>query len=244
MLYSWMQEEKYSEIKDFSFEYQLPRLNSGGMGPNMDVYIETENEIIFIESKFTEKANLNYRNPNKKGETYLSPAYYASTHGKGQMLLSERFYGFSYAEKFAKFTKEWEDEMINHPEWRKRGRVDWFEPKQETCHLCGIFFFLKEKTELIKGKSIRLLNIYWKMNGDEESAMEQAFLSKAQLLIDEVIRMEKIQINDFKIDAFSIQEMLKDNSLLSSHIHFPDGLSDEITNRNNAIVGDMKRGEL
>ena len=241
-LYSWMQEKKHSEIIDFSFEFQLPRLNSGGMGPNMDVYIETEDEIIFVESKFTEKANLNYRNPNKKGETYLSPAYYASFHGKEQMSLSRRYYGYSYAEKFANFTKEWEDEMVAHPLWRKRGRIDWFEPKQETCHLCGIFFYLKENPELIKGKSIRLFNIYWKMNGDDNSDMEQAFLSKAQALIDEVVALEDLQINDFKIGAFSIQEMLENNSLLSRHIHFPQGLSNEIINRNIAIVGGRKRG--
>ena len=243
-LYSWMQEDKYFEIKDFSFEYPLPRLNSGGMGPNMDVYIETEDEIIFIESKFTEKANLNYRNPNKKGETYLSPAYYASTHGKDQMTLEDRFNKYSYAERFANFTKEWEDEMIANPSWRKRGRIDWFEPKQETCHLCGIFFFLKENSELIKGKSIRLFNIYWKLNGDEYSDMEQVFLSKAQSLIDEVVKIERLQIKDFKIRAFSIQEMLDDNSLLSRHIHFPPGLSDEIKKRNEAIVGDRRRGQF
>ncbi len=243
-LYSWMQEEKYSEIKDFSFEFQLPRLNSGGMGPNMDVYIETEDEIIFVESKFTEKANLNYRNPNKKGETYLSPAYYANFHGKDQMTLDKRFYDCSYAERFANFTKEWEEEMIAHPSWRKRGRVDWFEPKQETCHLCGIFFYLKQHPELIKEKSIRLLNIYWKMDGDEYSDMERAFLSKAQTLIDEVVEIENFQIKDFKIGAFSIQEMLDNNSLLSHHIHFPLGLSDEIKNRNSAIVGDRKRGQF
>lgn len=243
-LYSWMQEENHPEITDFEFEKQLPALASGGMGPNMDVYIETKDEIIFIESKFTEKANLNYMNKNKKGETYLSPAYYAEKHGKNNVELSERFYGYGYAAKFAKFCKEWEDEMEANPTWRKRGRVDWFEPKQETCHLCGILFYLKENRELIKGKKIRLSNIYWEMNGDEKSTMEQAFLEKAQKFIDEVVKDENLGIKEFKIDAFSVQEMLKDNNKLSRHIRFPEGKAEEIIDRNTRIVGDYKRGHF
>ena len=82
------------------------------------------------------------------------------------------------------------------------------------------------------------------MNGDEYSDMEQVFLSKAQSLIDEVVKKERLQIKDFKIRDFSIQEMLDDNSLLSRHIHFPPGLSDEIKKRNEAIVGDRRRGQF
>ena len=242
-LYSWMREEKYTQIKDFDFEHKLPKLDSGGTGPNIDVFIETEDEIIFVESKFTEKANLNYMNPNKKGERYLSPAYYAPTHGKKPMSLSERFHGYSYAESFATFCDEWEKLMIKEG-WRGRGRVDWFEPKQETCHLCGILFYLEENKKQIKGKSIRLYNIYWEMPDDEESEMEKAFLNKAQLFVNEVIQTEQFGIKDFKIDAFSVQEMLRDNSKLSKHIQFPKGKREEIIDRNQKIVGDRKRGQL
>ena len=49
-LYSWMKDDE--NIKDFEFEFKLPGLKSGGNGPNMDVFIETKDELIFIESKF------------------------------------------------------------------------------------------------------------------------------------------------------------------------------------------------
>ena len=243
-LYSWMRDKEHTEIRDFEFEKQLEPLKSGGMGPNMDVFIETKDEIIFVESKFTEKANLNYLNKDKKGETYLSPAYCAKTHGKKEMSLSERFYGYAYAERFASFCEEWEKEMQAHPSWRKRGRVDWFEPKQETCHLCGILFYLEKNRKLIKGKSIRLFNIYWEIKGDEKSEMERAFIQKAQSFIDEVIKMEDFGIKNFIINAFSVQEMLKENSLLSPHIHFPEGKEKEMIERNTRIVGDKKRGSF
>lgn len=245
-LYSWMIKDKepHPEIIDFEFEKHLDPLKSGGTGPNMDVYIETKDEIIFIESKFTEKANLNYLNKNKKGDTYLSPAYYAPTHGKKPMSLLNRFDNASYAQRFANFCIDWEKEMNEHPSWRKRGRVDWFEPKQETCHICGILFFLRNNSDLIKGKSIRLYNIYWKIEGDENSEMEQCFIKNARSLIEYAVTSEGFEIKDFIIDAFSVQEMLKDNAKLSKHIRFPKNLTDIIIRRNEKIVGDKKRGQF
>jgi hypothetical protein len=243
-LYSWMQDKDHPEIRDFEFEKQLPPLKSGGMGPNMDVYIETKDEIIFVESKFTEKANLNYMNENEKGETYLSPGYFADVHGEKRLTLSNRFYGYGYAARFAEFCKGWEKVMKANPTWRNRDRVDWFEPKQETCHLCGILFFLEKNRKLIKGKKIRLYNIYWEMNGDEKSAMEKAFIEKAQEFINNVVKDENFGIKDFEIDAFSVQEMLKDNCKLSSHIRFPEGKEEEIIDRNTRIVGNYKRGHF
>ena len=104
-LYSWLAEEK--NVIDFEFEKQLPGLKSGGMGPNMDVFIETQDELIFIESKFTEKAELGYINHKNPSASYLSPAYYADVHGKKAMTLEERFYNKPFAERFSKFCNEW-----------------------------------------------------------------------------------------------------------------------------------------
>ena len=152
-LYSWLAKND-SPVVDFEFEYQLPGLKSGGMGPNMDVYIETKDEIIFIESKFTEKADLNYINLEDEPSSYLSPAYYAPSHGKKGMELKDRFYEYPFAEEFSKFCYSWEKTMRSHLDWREH--VDWFEPKQETCHLSGILLFLfdPKNKALIKGKKI------------------------------------------------------------------------------------------
>lgn len=41
---------------------------------------------------------------------------------------------------------------------------------------------------------------------------------------------------DFKIDAFSVQDMLTDNTKLSEHIVFPENYMDIITKRNVEIL--------
>ncbi len=244
-LYSWMQEDK--QVLDFEFEYPLPGLKSGGMGPNMDVYIETKDEIIFVESKFTEEADLNYMNENPKGKINLSPGYYAETHGSRKMSLEDRFYRYPYARAFSDFCRKWEA-VMSSPEnasWRKRGNVDWFDPKQETCHLCGILFFLfdKENKSRIKGKSIRLYNVYWKMNGDTTD-IEKAFCERAQKLIDGILANSDLGVKDFKIGAFSVQDMLDGKESLSKHFHFPTDLAAQIMKRNTEITGDRRRGQL
>jgi len=48
-LYSWLKTN--DDALDFCFEKQLDGMKSGGMGPNMDVFIETKDEVIFIEKK-------------------------------------------------------------------------------------------------------------------------------------------------------------------------------------------------
>ena len=224
-LYSGLAQDK--AVEEFEFEKQLEGPKSGGMGPNMDVYIETVDEIIFVESKFTEKANLNYIN-----NSYLSPAYWDDAeYGRKKMLLEERL-DRRFAKPFADFCRDWEEEMIKNG-WRKRGTVDWFEPKQETCHLSGIFFFLfnADNKELISNKKkIRLFNIYWDLGDEGKSKMEESFVNRANSLIENVISLNKEELNglDFKIDAFSVQEMLANPYKLSQHIN---GFGDDVETR-------------
>ena len=214
-------------VEEFEFEKQLKGPKSGGMGPNMDVYIETVDEIIFVESKFTENANLNYIN-----NSYLSPAYWSNAeYGRKKMLLEERL-DRSFAKPFARFCREWEEEMKKNG-WRKKGAIDWFEPKQETCHLSGILFFLfdKENKELIaKRKKVRLYNIYWDLGNEGKSDMEKTFIAKANSLIKDIISLNNEELNglDFKIDAFSVQEMLANPQKLSPHIN---GFGDDVESR-------------
>jgi hypothetical protein len=229
-LYSWMQDD--SKVLDFAFEYQLPGLKSGGNGPNMDVYIETQDELIFIESKFTEKANLHYMDNG-----YLKEAYYKDgPYGSNKMGLVKRFYDNQWAKRFSEFCEEWERTMESY-HWHEGS--DWFEPKQETCHLSGILLFLFNdgNKALIKDKSIRLYNIYWKLENDKESDMKKSFCEKAQQLINDIVSSNKsLGIRDFKIDAFTAQEMLKTPGRLSSHIRFPKELCEIITKRNEKIL--------
>ncbi|MBR0314639.1 MAG: hypothetical protein IJK39_05895 [Bacteroidales bacterium] len=214
-------------VLDFEFEKQLPGLASGGMGPNIDVYIETKDEIIFVESKFTEKANLNYIKENEPSKSYLSPAYW-SPQNYGKKTLKERFWKETYkgeysdfekAERFAEFCDEWKDTM-KEKKWTKG--TDWFEPKQETCHLSGILGFLfsnnTERRKLIKDKKIRLYNIYWDMGNETKSELEIEFVKRADAMVQEILNTANIGVNDFKMDAFTVQDLLKNPQKLSPHI--------------------------
>lgn len=230
-LYSWMKDDE--NIKDFEFEFKLPGLKSGGNGPNMDVFIETEDELIFIESKFTEKANLHYTDNGNLSEAY----YRDGEYGKKQLKLVDRFYGNEWAEKFSIFCTDWKDTMEKNG-WHKGS--DWFEPKQETCHLSGILLFLfdTKNKKIIKNKKIRLYNIFWNIDNDIYSDMEKKFCENAQNLINNIIQDEgkKLGVTDFKIDAFSVQEMFKGEKNISDHIIFPDDLKERIIKRNEDIL--------
>lgn len=220
-----------NDILDFEFEKQLPGLASGGMGPNIDVYIETEDEIIFVESKFTEKANLRYININKYSDSYLSPAYWLKNEcGRNRLSPEKRFWqetykgeysDFQYANKFLDFCNKWQEEMDKHNGWRQN--TDWFEPKQETCHLSGILGFLFSKAqgrrELIKEKNIRLYNIYWDMGSETKSEMEIKFVESANKMVGDILKSAEIGVKDFNMNAFSVQELIKSPKLLSPHIY-------------------------
>lgn len=237
-LYSWMKDEK--NVLDIEFEFRLPALASGGMGPNIDVFIETKEELIFIESKFTESANLHYIDNG-----YLSPGYYAPTHGRKQMSLNKRFHNYFFADMFSKFCYDFESVMEENG-WHTG--IDWFEPKQETCHLLGLLFYIFDNRNRIKvsGKKIRLLNIFWNMNGDcKHSNLEKEFATMANTMISKILNEGNTNgIVDFKFCSFSVQEMLEDNSLLSEHINFPIGFKETFFERNDKIVNGEKRNEI
>lgn len=209
-LYSWMAHD--DSIIDFEFEYHLPGMKSGGMGPNIDVYIETAKEIIFVESKFSEMANLHFIDNG-----YLSEAYYLDEpYGRRKLNLSERYYNYDFASQISKFCYAFEEEMKSK-KWHSGS--DWFEPKQEICHLVGILIYLKKNEEVLKGKRIKLYNIYYNLKNDECSALYKAFKNRVSELLEDI----KSQLGGITIEfkSFSVQEMLDKNSILSDTITFP-----------------------
>jgi len=145
----------YPQVLDIEFEYnKLPGICSGRdeSPANMDVYIKTEDCIFFIESKFTETTN----NENYKKKDGLPQAYwvtedtYLSSEGnlvtksiadritfKGnkteeQILLLERM-----RIKFPEFCKD----VISYIDNNVVSQRDWFDAKQETCHIFGILLY-------------------------------------------------------------------------------------------------------
>lgn len=232
-LYSWM---AYDErVDDMEFEFHLPGLASGGMGPNMDVFVEIGNEVIFIESKFSELANLHYLD-NK----YLSEAYYVNAvYGNRKRNLRQRYYGYEFAKEISDFCYDIEKQMTQE-KWHKGN--DWFEPKQETCHLVGILLYIMQHKEYFEGKSVKLCNIYYKLNGDKDSDLLKVFEQKFLELIYKVKHLLGNVSLEFK--HFSVQEMIENNSLLSNNIKFPDNINERIEYFINLSLGktrmDMK----
>lgn len=214
-LYSWMAFD--DSIIDFEFEYHLPGLASGGMGPNMDVYIETANEVIFVESKFSEMANLHYIDNNYLREAYYKDGIY------GRKDLSKRYYDYPFANDISKFCYDIENIMSsNH--WHEG--IDWFEPKQETCHIVGILIHLMRHKNLYEDKNVKMLNVYYQLDGDRRSDLLAAFEAQVSRLIHIIQPLLGNIFIEYK--SFSVQEMLKDNSLLSKTIKFPDDIEMQI----------------
>ena len=169
------------------------------------------------ESKFKEKANLKYIK-----EDYLSKAYYSEDpYGKRHMGLDERFYGNKWASRFARFCRDWED-IRNSNNWGKE--YEWFEPKQETCHLSGILLYLFDpvNAERIKGKSIHLYNIYWKLGEkDGTPEMSQKFEDLANSFLTEIIEEygNKLGITDLETGTYTVNDIRATPELLSPDIH-------------------------
>lgn len=202
-MFSWMKDDP--RIKDIEFEYHLKGLASGGEGPNIDVFIETEEEILFIESKFTEKAKLEYKDTG-----YLSKGYYdQQPYGSKQMTLTQRFYGFGFSEHFSTFCDRI-DELCNK---YKDKNSQWFEPKQETCHLFGVLIYI---FKVKPTKKVRLINIYWNLKEDNDM-LANDFKEKANDLIQNVGYGKRLTF-----EHFTIQDILEQRESLSPKINFPE----------------------
>ena len=230
-LYSWMVNEDCTE--DFQFEKKLPGVicsNHGPAGsPNMDVFIETSNDIIYIESKYTESSNWVF----KTGEKPLSKAYWDNDATDiYKMDIAERFYGMkSIADKFSEFCNIIDDVIEIQKTNNRYLHREWFDPKQETCHLFGIIFDLLN-AQINNGiascepdpsnvtKKIHFLNIVYNMKDDiihGEGGEDLPTIFRREALN----MMRVIGLGDnFSYDFMRVQELFEDNSCLD--INFKD----------------------
>lgn len=204
-LYTTMLQDNIDSIVDFEFEYKLPGLRSGGKRPNMDVFIETPDEQIFIESKFTEIGDMSYK-------SILSRSYYAS---EGNMDLVKRYYN---NQKLCDLVVSFINEMDVFIMKNKISN-DWFYPKQETCHLIGLLFHILDVKGINnkKKKRFRFYNIFWELEGDDFSVVQKEFERKAIVLVKSLLESQGI---DFDYQSFSVQDMIENKRLLSKHIRF------------------------
>lgn len=97
-LYSWLANEK--DVTHFEFEKKLENIKNSPRKPNMDVYLEKQKKVIFIESKLTEKTPQHINN--------LSTSYYLGSKEDSErdleQVLEHRYHGNKdFAHEFPEF---------------------------------------------------------------------------------------------------------------------------------------------
>lgn len=193
-LYSWLANEDC--IIDFEFEHKLTGLRGSKKQPNMDVFIETKDSYIFIESKYTETSS-----PNIDG---LSQSYYEyeGVNTKGEKIrstLSERYYGL---EDIAERIRSFVIDIKNRLDGSKNKSACWMDYKQEITHLVGIILSLK-KDHKYNRKDIKFYNIYYKQDVETNDDIEY-FFDKARNLLADVIGEE----HNFVYEHKTVQEIM------------------------------------
>jgi len=215
-LYSWLCNEP--KVNNFQFEKQLPGVKTGknrvsGV-PNMDVYFEyDESDIIFIESKYTEKDDWKYKkDKNNKGKGYhLSEAYWTSGGYKScDWNIGQRFYDNpKIAEKFSEFCEEIQGLIDNKKQNQEEySKYRWFDPKQETCHLFGIIFYVIQKR--LENKRIHLCNNVWRCEDSKDSftmddSIVGCFKNKAEKMLNDIFEGQNCT---FTFEVNTIQDIL------------------------------------
>ena len=196
-------------VDDFEFEYKLPGIlykkKESGV-PNMDVYYQKGSTIYFIESKFTETPS------NSLPQAYYIEAdEYKNTRNKTVVEpIEKRFRDNSFvAAEFSRFAQKYKDKTEHIDD------KDWFDYKQETCHLFGIIFYAIERLSTSAIKQINFRNIVYDFDDYEilgkehisQSALQ--FINDAKELTNRIFEHEKIDIK-FSYNYDFIQSILPD----------------------------------
>lgn len=209
-LYSWLCKEK--GIKNFQFEKHLPGIlvgeNRTAGTPNIDVFFEKGNDVVFVESKYTEKSGWEYKDDKKKDGFYLSEAYWGENGYKScKMSSGERFYDNpQIAKLFRDFCNDIQKE-INKRKEKEQKKYSWFDPKQETCHLFGIIFYVINNK--ITKKNIFLCNNVYEIKTDcfeINGSIVEVFKGKAELMLNEIFEENRCK---FTFEVHTIQEILE-----------------------------------
>lgn len=179
----------------------------------MDVYFEYENHIIFIESKYTEKDSWKYKKDKKDNGFHLSEAYWGTDdngYKSCRMNIGQRFYDNpKIAEKFSEFCEEIQGLIDNKKQNEEEySKYRWFDPKQETCHLFGIIFYVVNND--IRDRRVHLCNNVWKCDDshdcfDIEGSIVGCFKEKAEKMLNEIFEEQNCT---FTFEVNTIQDML------------------------------------
>lgn len=214
-LYSWLCNEP--KVNNFQFEKQLPGVKTGknrvsGV-PNMDVYFEYGKDLVFIESKYTEKDSWKYMNDEEREGYHLSEAYWGTNedgYKSCKMNIGKRFYDNpKIAEKFSEFCEEIQGLIDNKKQNQDEySMYCWFDPKQETCHLFGIIFYVLNND--IRDRNIHLCNNVWRCEDSKDSftlndSIVGCFKNKAENMLNDIFKKQNCT---FTFEVNTIQDIL------------------------------------
>ena len=177
----------------------------------MDAFFETGDDVIFIESKYTEKSDWKYKDDKYNNGFFLSEAYWGEKnegYKSCRLTIGERFYGYNkIAELFCAFCKEIQAEINNRKE-REQVKYSWFDPKQETCHLFGIIFYVIQNE--IKNKNIFMCNNVYEIKDSDSFEIDgtiiEVFKKKAESMLNEIFKVNNCK---FTFEVNTIQDMLQ-----------------------------------
>ena len=202
-LYSWMAND--DRIKDICFEKKLKAIKGSNKKPNMDVYIEKDNRIIFIESKFSEIYPQSIQG--------LSDSYYLEK-GESQnskTTISKRYYGRDdIAKAISNFVRKTKNQL------EESGELShcWMDFKQEITHLIGIVLtIVLDESKFFQNKDVEFYNIYYDFEDEVNSAIKD-FFKNANDLMNHLL-VDSQCCKSFTYDHFSAQDMVKDKRIIS-----------------------------
>lgn len=205
-MYSWLAE--LSSVIDIEFELKLVGVTTRGV-PNMDVYIELKDKIIFIENKFTESYE-------QIIDCSTLPGAYWKEKGDKEALTTDKPpkpIGSLLIQRYHKDQEALDEFLlfINTFEERLNKELDdttpkiWMEYSQEIKHLYGIYFYLKKHREL-HGKEVDFYNVYYYLEDPTNAVLEQFFV-EGEKMMNKLLKKYNIS---FKYKALKAQDVIKE----------------------------------
>jgi len=209
-MYSWLALKE--EIIDIEFELKLVGVTTRGV-PNMDVFIEKNEEAIFIESKFTEQYKQAIECDSLPGAYWkeLGDKEALTTKGKpiGTTLL-RRYHKDNVAlDEFLQFIDFNRKNLSKMSESEKP--YCWMEYSQEIKHLYGIYFYVKKHKEL-HNKTISFYNIYYYLEDPENMAISM-FFEEGEKMMNRLLNKYGIKFNYSRSTAQKVANTFPENAI-------------------------------
>ena len=195
-LYSWMAD--VLSISAIYFEKKLKGLYRSPGVPNMDVYIEKDNRIIFIESKFSEKYTQTIDT--------LSTSYYYDIETKDRKEeVEKRYYGFNnIAFEISSLINKLKKKLLASKDLERI----WMNFHQEITHLVGIALTVtSDLTDNYKGKDLEFYNVYYEFE-DDINDIAKWFFTEAKEIMNRLL-VETGYCKSFEYKYCSAQDFVK-----------------------------------